>query len=410
LRKRKTGDEKAPLCAIQPLDWTAFASDDPATQAMIVNAAARYPSAFTATMMTRPGKLIAARVVAIRRCGTSDAPGLAILTASIDGHFDDLATVPWPFVRLRPVSVETVSLFDCLDCKTPVGRLAPADWLRHARWRPLPPLAAPMPPPAWLGADPFYTKFVEVDGIPILSSAKVADRALLTARLIIHDSLRHRPELARVLVTQGQRIALLADDEAITDLPQNRTWKKPTIDDPRLTYCERKLYDVRIGRLSDRAYWNGRERAAGGVFLADAAEDVLGQRSSRWFGETILIHEFAHRLLDALQIADDKDYAAVVTAYNHAQATGLWAREYASTSLQEYWAEGTQFWFNSNKIAIFDGRRILSDADLISYDPVLYAALAKVYGRQHHIAADPFYNSPARVPSGPLPTNTAEKC
>ena len=410
LEKRGSDREDGPLCAIQPVAWSDFVSDDKATQELVREATSRYPGAFRATMLTRPGRAVDVRIVAYRRCNASDEPGLAILTVSASGQFDDFGTVPWPFVRLRPVTTENVSLFDCLYCTTPVASVAPDDWIRHARWHPLQPLASTMSPPDWLGIDPFYTKFVEVDGIPILSSPKVADRALLVARTIIHDMLRHRPKLGRVLVMQGQRVALIADDEAITDLPQNRTWKKPAIDDPRLTYCERKQYDVRIGRLSDRDYWNGRARAAGGVFLADGAEDVLGERSSRWYGETILIHEFAHRLLDALQIADREDYDRVASAYKHAQATGLWTREYALTSLQEYWAEGTQFWFNSNKIAVFAGRRILSDGDLRSYDPLLYAALANVSGHRHQIADDPFYESPARVPKGTLPNNTAEQC
>ena len=97
-------------------------------------------------------------------------------------------------------------------------------------------------------------------------------------------------------------------------------------------------------------------------------------------------------------------------AYAHALESDLWKDEYASTSVDEYWAEGTQFWFGSNKLAVFDGRQILSHADLAAYDPALYAALGEAYGPRHRLAGDPFWMSPARVPPGPIPRNTAEVC
>nr|WP_299905716.1 glycoside hydrolase [Sphingomonas bacterium] len=265
-------------------------------------------------------------------------------------------------------------------------------------------------PPRTLAADPFYAKYVDADGIPILSSARAPDRALLTAQAIVRGMLAHRPDLARTLVAWHFRVAVMAPDEGTTDLPEQRDWKKPTRDDPRLTYCERKHYEERIGRLTDRDYWNARARGMAGQLTSGAAEDLLGERSSRYYGETIFLHEFSHDVLDAIQAVDPALHAEVERAYADALKAGRWKREYASTTVQEYWAEGSQFWFNSNRIAIFDGRRILSDEDLKAYDPALYASLAKAYGPTHHIDADPFYLSDARVPPGPLPANTAEVC
>ena len=264
-------------------------------------------------------------------------------------------------------------------------------------------------PPAGI-ADPFYARYVDADGIPILSSARVPDRALLAARAIVEGMLAYRPDLARTLVAWHFRVAVMAQNEGTTDLPEQRNWKKPARDDPRLTFCERKHYDERIGRLSDRAYWNARARGMAGRLTSGAVEDLLGERASRYYGETIFLHEFSHDVLDAIQAADPRLYTEVGRAYAAALKAGRWKREYASISIGEYWAEGSQFWFNSNRIAIFDGRRILSDADLKAYDPALYAALGKAYGPTHHIAADPFYLSDARVPPGPLPANTAEVC
>lgn len=264
--------------------------------------------------------------------------------------------------------------------------------------------------PACSAPTPFYTQSLLADGIPIIASARVPPRALAVARDLVVQMLAHRPDLAQALVRRGQRVAIMAEGEATTDLPEQRAWTRPARTDPRLTICERKHYGERIGRLTDRQYWDARARGMAGVFTSSAAEDLLGLPTSRYRGETIFVHEFAHDILAAARGVDPALAARVNRAYAEAIAAGRWKGEYASTNVDEYWAVGTQFWFNSNKVATFDGRVVLSDADLAAYDPPLAAVLREVYGDAHHLAADPNYLSPARVPPGPLPTSTAEVC
>ena len=264
--------------------------------------------------------------------------------------------------------------------------------------------------PAGIEADVFYEKYASARGIPILSSSRVPDEALSAARDMARGMLAHRPELAEWLVANDYRIAIMAQDEALLDLPENAHWTKPEPDDPRLTRCERKHYDARIGALSDREYWDNRARAIGGKRMADGAEDVLGLPASRYYGETIFVHELGHLVLDAIQATDPALYSRVESAYANALANRLWFEEYTTTTIQEYWAEGTQFWFNSNRIQAFEGRRILDHTDLEAYDPALFAVLREAYGDRHRLESDPFYMSAARVPPGPLPDNTAEVC
>ncbi len=264
--------------------------------------------------------------------------------------------------------------------------------------------------PAPRDAGSFYAKHLDAGGIPIVASSKVEDSTLSASRDVIMDMLAHRPDLAAALAEKGYRVAIMAEEETITDLPENADWTKPERDDPRLTRCERKHYDTRIEPLSDREYWNARARGIGGRFTVGAEEDVLGRQSSRYWGETIFVHEFAHNVLDAIQMADPPLYVEVEAAYAAALSEGLWKDEYASTTVQEYWAEGTQFWFNSNRLAVFDGQRILGHADLIAYDPRLAAALRQAYGNRHQLQSDPFHMHSARVPPGPIPRNTAEVC
>ena len=256
----------------------------------------------------------------------------------------------------------------------------------------------------------FYSKHASARGIPILSSSRVPDEALLAARDMTRGIFAHRPELASWLADNDYRIAIMAESEALLDLPENAHWTKPARDDPRLTRCEIKHYDARIGSKTDRQYWDERARGIGGMRMANGAEDVLGLYSSRYYGETIFVHELAHLVLDAVQATDPALYAQVEAAYAHALPKDLWLGEYATTTIHEYWAEGTQIWFNSNQLVVVDGRQILNHPDLEAYDRMLYAALARAYGERHRLKSDPFWMSPARVPPGPVPENTAEVC
>nr|WP_247713617.1 glycoside hydrolase [Qipengyuania sphaerica] len=265
-------------------------------------------------------------------------------------------------------------------------------------------------PPESAGVEPFYTKYVSARGIPILSSDRVPDEALLAARDMASGLLAYRPDLAEWLVANDYRVAIIAEEEALLDLPDKAHWKKPARDDPRLTRCELKHYDTRIGALTDRAYWDARARGIGGPRTVGSEEDVLGRYSTRYWGETIFVHEMAHNVLFAIEAVDPSLYSEVEAAYANALENDLWLNEYATTTIQEYWAEGTQIWFNSNRLVVVDGRRILDHPDLKEYDPRLYAALGKAYGDNHRLKSDPFWMSGARVPPGPIPENTAEEC
>ncbi len=272
------------------------------------------------------------------------------------------------------------------------------------------------PPPPAMALAPFYRQYLDARGIPVTGSGQVSPAALRRARDIVVEMLADRPDIRAALVNHRFRVAIMAETEGTTDLPEQAAWKKPTRDDPALTFCERKHYDVRIGRLSDRDYWNGRARGMGGELTSGAEENLLAKPGTRYFGENIFVHEFSHAVMAGIAIADPELFALITTRYAEAKARGLWKGEYAETTAAEYWAEGSQFWFNSNRLAVVDGRRILSHDDLKAYDPALYDLLARVYGTRHRLRTDAFYNHPARVPPGvdltaPGPLKaTAEQC
>lgn len=246
--------------------------------------------------------------------------------------------------------------------------------------------------PDSLHLDPFYQKYADAFGIAVVSSSKVPDAALLVARDIVNYMLAGRPDVRHELEQNGARVMVEAQSEMETDLPEHRNWKKPAKDDPRLVAEERENYDKPggIGSMTNRQYWNQRARGMGGLHTSCAEENLLGYPGTRYYGENILVHEFSHNILSAIEHIDRTLYDSVVVAYEHAKSGAMYNGQYAINTIQEYWAEGTQWWFWSN-IEFYDkGQRIQSPDDLKKYDPLLYRLLSKVY-IGHHIAADIYY-------------------
>ncbi|MBK8978759.1 MAG: glycoside hydrolase [Planctomycetes bacterium] len=252
-------------------------------------------------------------------------------------------------------------------------------------------------PPASLALDPFYRKYTDALGIPIVSSEKVPDDALLVARDIVNAMLAGRPDVRGAMVERGYRVAVMAQSEMQTDLPEHRDMRKPARDDPRLTPDERARYDEPggIGGMTDRDYWNARARGMGGRLTSCAEENLLGYPGTRYFGEHILVHEFSHAIMSALQHVDPELHRQILDAYRDAMEAGRFAGHYAAVTAAEYWAEGTQWWFGSN-YAWRDGDvRLRSAEDLAAYDPRLFEQLGRVYVG-HRIPADVYHGRDLR--------------
>ena len=258
-------------------------------------------------------------------------------------------------------------------------------------------------PPPELGLDAFYKKWADAYGIPIVSSARVPDTTLLMARDIVNYMLLKRPDVRQAIVDRKGRVLIMAESEGEMDLPERSNWTVPAIDDRRLTPGERENYNKPGGMASMTApqYWNNRARGMGGNVTSAAEENIMGYPGTKYYGEHILVHEFSHNIMGALQRADPALHAQLQPAYEAAKAAGKYKNQYAINTVAEYLAEGTQWWFWSN-IEFYDGTtRVQSPDDLKAYDPTLYSILDKVYAG-HHIPADVYYGKnlkPARKPS-----------
>jgi hypothetical protein len=225
--------------------------------------------------------------------------------------------------------------------------------------------AAPVAPPAALGLDPFYARYVDARGIPVVSSANVGDSALGRACELTIHVLEKRVDVHARLVANGLYVVVIARSEVMTDIPE---------------YYD--IYDV-----SPSLDWDNVARSVGpfeGHPLASAAEENLLCLSGDLFaGETMLIHSLAHGLRDLGILDVDPEWdLRLEAAYDDAISRGLWSDTHAGTNFGQYWAEGVQGWYDANReVASPDPMRLHNEintrVELRAYDPELAALIAE---------------------------------
>ena len=210
------------------------------------------------------------------------------------------------------------------------------------------------------GLDPFYQKYLNVHGLPVVGSSKVSDAAIREAAWIVKKMVGHRRDILAAMADNKTRLAVMAHNEYTTDVPEHR-------------------------RLSPRVYWDRRARGLGATPSAPAVscaeENVLGHPGDPYSTENICIHEFAHAIhsmgmKDVDPGFDDK----LQHAYKQALARGQWKDSYAATNHHEYWAEGVQSWFDNNRENDSLHNHVNTREELKEYDPDLHRLCQGVFG------------------------------
>ncbi|XP_066291395.1 uncharacterized protein [Branchiostoma lanceolatum] len=206
----------------------------------------------------------------------------------------------------------------------------------------------------------FYQKYLHAYGIPILGSSIVSDDALRRACYIVLFMLADRKDIRDSYYNYNGRAAIMAETEVTLDIPEHSNL------DP---------------------FFNTRARGLGGTpskpVSTGAEENVLCYSNDRYIAEDIFLSEFAHGmdLVGArLVIGDFK--IRLRAAYDDALASGLWANTYAAETLDEYFAEGVQSFFNVNhERDPPDGihNHVNTRAELQAYDPALYALIDEIF-------------------------------
>jgi hypothetical protein len=201
------------------------------------------------------------------------------------------------------------------------------------------------------------------------------------------------------LTTNKVRLAILAVVEYTMDLPENNR---------------------RNRTVAEAAFQDRRSRGLGGMPNCSCAEENLlnlrgdpyGGDGSPSAGENITMHEFSHTVASAIgsgksqgpdgpfwtklrkALADAKAPGGHLEVFNRDRRTPV----YASSTAQEYWAEGTQAWFDHANPRNSGG--LSTRDDVKKQDPQLAALLAEIYGdgewRYHKTTAKNSDGTPMR--------------
>jgi alpha-glucosidase len=199
----------------------------------------------------------------------------------------------------------------------------------------------------------FYKKHVDYKGFSILSSAKVSDKALLEARYLIDKLLGDREDVLKAMIKNDCRFMVMAPSEMTTDVPEQRYMKNDT-----------------------KVNWDERARGLGGKLSSCGEENLLNLQGDRYNSENILIHEFNHAIHEQGLIDVDPTFdRRLQQAYEKAMAKGLWKGTYLADNRYEYWAEGTQAYFDCMRPDFGANTR----EKLKAYDPDLFGLVDEVY-------------------------------
>ena len=214
-------------------------------------------------------------------------------------------------------------------------------------------------PPA--GADSFYQRYRDANGIPVLSSAAVADTAVASACVVVVRMLAERDDVRQTMIAQQMRVGVIARNEVTTDLPDYRD-----------------LYTI----FPNDEDWNAL-RGVGATLIIPVSsageENVLCLDDDLNAGENVLVHTFATAVQLGLEAVDSTFAARLKAAHDGAEAAGLWQGTIASRDTIQYFAEGVEDWFDTSPdVSPPNGvhNEINTRGELQAYDPNL-ASLVK---------------------------------
>lgn len=222
-------------------------------------------------------------------------------------------------------------------------------------------------PSAELNLDPFYKKYMNVNGIHVISSWRVPDSCFYAAYITVKALTDMLPaEVLESMTSRDTRIGIMARYEGTTDIPEHAHLANDT-----------------------SLNWDVRARGLGGTLKLPlntcAEENILAYQIDKYHAEDILIHEFAHTIHNVgISPIDSGFNDRLQTSLGTAIKNGRWVNTYAATNIWEYWAEGVQTWFNVNAEVDNDGgdgkhNKVNTREELKVYDPGLYEILSDYF-------------------------------
>ena len=222
------------------------------------------------------------------------------------------------------------------------------------------PVSPPVAVRETFNLDPFYEQWIDVEGLPVVASAKVNPYAVKEAAYLVRQMIGHRQDVLQALAENNVRFAVMAYNELTTQIPEHSD-------------------------LQPDFYWDRRARGLGSTPARPAVscgeENLLNYQGDPYSTENILVHEFAHAIHQmGLKTVDPSFDDRLKATFEAAVEKGLWKNTYAITNRSEYWAEGTQSWFDTNRANDDQHNHVDTRDKLKEYDPALAALLTEVFG------------------------------
>ena len=210
-------------------------------------------------------------------------------------------------------------------------------------------------PPDSLKLSSVYRKYIDANGIPILSSLLAEDDALYRARETVLLLLQNLDTaMYNRMLRKKTRVVIVSYQEDLSVIPE---------------FSSSVISDFVANRR--------------GLFLNSVTsvfeENILCERKLRADNNKnrdMVTHEFAHAI--HLDGGDRTLDSTIRSLYFNAMRNKQWQGFYASTNYKEYWAEGVSFWFNCipDRILAFGNTQ---RERLKNYDPDLYSLIRRYF-------------------------------
>jgi hypothetical protein len=258
-------------------------------------------------------------------------------------------------------------------------RLAPdQDW----RFTPARRQPSVIAPPAAFKIDPYYTKFSYACEFIVLGSKQVRDDALLEANDVIRKMFAYRHDILKALIADGVRLVVLGSYEKMSDLPECRQAKDPSIFAAvrYLDYAPAvKLMVVPEENVLGLPGAPFASKSLVVSVLAKAAYQVAGLRPVDPGFEKRRGKQQYELRVRRLDIEFDRRLGKL---FAEATKSDLWKGTPAARDRVEYWAAGVEAYFDavgSGVAPALAERPITSREMLKQYDPGLYALVDETF-------------------------------
>jgi hypothetical protein len=199
-----------------------------------------------------------------------------------------------------------------------------------------------------------------VDGLCFHPNGGANAASVARAQIVVAQMLRHAPTIKQRMTAARFRIEIIGRNQVISDLA---------------------LYSSLRGRktFDGRSFDTGTRGLGGRDVCSVGEENLLCLPKQNYWQEDILVHEFAHSIKEHL---DTELSTKIDAAYTNAKAHKLYALDiYMMANSQEYWAEGSQAWFNATTRTDVNGGINTREA-LLAHDPALASLMEQVYGTE----------------------------